>query len=89
MEVFSGFHTDLSLSFYNLRKVTIREKSSSLCLCLWCIIFFLEHAGELRIFVLREEKSPITSTSPHLWCIIELTSWGLRLPMALVYASAF
>ena len=27
---------------------------------------FLEHAGELRIFVLREEKSPITFPSPYL-----------------------
>lgn len=26
MEVFSGLHIDLSLSFYNLRKVTIHEK---------------------------------------------------------------
>jgi len=29
-------------------------------------IVFLEHAGELRIFVLREEKSPITFPSPYL-----------------------
>jgi len=28
--------------------------------------FFLKHAGELRIFVLREEKSPITFPSPYL-----------------------
>ena len=25
-------------------------------------LFFIEHAGELRIFILREEKSPI---QPH------------------------
>jgi hypothetical protein len=29
-------------------------------------VFFSQTAGELRIFVLREEKSPITNSSPYL-----------------------
>ena len=31
------------------------------------LFFFLEHAGELRIFVLRREKWPITITNHTPW----------------------
>jgi len=29
-------------------------------------LFFIEHAGELRIFILREEKKSNTTSSPYL-----------------------
>ena len=40
--------------------------SSSLLVHVIAQFFFIEHAGELRIFVLREEKNPITFPSPYL-----------------------
>ena len=33
----------------------------------WQAYIFLEHAGELRIFVLRREKWPITITNHTPW----------------------
>jgi len=33
-------------------------------------IFFLKHAGELRIFVLRREDWPITITNHPPWAIM-------------------